>query len=66
MPRDKQMLESALLAVRWQRGDRSAFEGIVDLWQQPLFYYLRRLASSEADAWELLQETWLNQGVAIA
>jgi RNA polymerase sigma factor (sigma-70 family) len=24
-----------------------------------LFYYLRRLAPSEADAWELLQETWL-------
>jgi len=53
------MLESALLAVRWQRGDRSAFDGIVALWEQPLFYYLRRLVSSEADAWELLQETWL-------
>lgn len=59
MPHDKQMLESALLAVRWQRGDRMAFDGIVKLWEQPLFYYLRRLTSSEADAWELLQETWL-------
>jgi RNA polymerase sigma-70 factor, ECF subfamily len=56
---DKQMLESAVLAVRWQRGDRSAFEEIVRLWEQPLFYYLRRLAPSEADAWEWLQETWL-------
>ena len=26
---------------------------------RPLFYYLRRLAPCEADAWELLQETWL-------
>jgi len=59
MPDDKQMLESALLATRWQRGDRSAFEGIVRLWERSLFYYLRRLAASEADAWELLQETWL-------
>ncbi len=59
MPDDKQMLESALLATRWQRGDRTAFEGIVKLWEQSLFYYLRRLAVSEADAWELLQETWL-------
>jgi len=56
---DRQLLESALLAVRYQRGDRGAFEGIVKLWEPPLFYYLRRIAPSEADAWELLQETWL-------
>jgi RNA polymerase sigma factor (sigma-70 family) len=59
VPPDKQLLETALLVVRWQRGDRSAFEGIVKLWEQPLFYYLRRLAASETDAWELLQDTWL-------
>ena len=59
MPNDKQMLESALLTVRWQRGDRSAFEEIVRLWERSLFYYLRRLAPSEADAWEFLQETWI-------
>jgi RNA polymerase sigma-70 factor, ECF subfamily len=56
---DRQLLESALLVVRCQRGDRDAFEGIVRMWEQSLFYYLRRLAPSEADAWELLQETWL-------
>jgi RNA polymerase sigma factor (sigma-70 family) len=56
---DRQLLESALLVVRYQRGDRGAFEGIVKLWESSLFYYLRRLAATEADAWELLQETWL-------
>jgi len=56
---DKQVLESALLVVRWQRGDREAFAGIVSLWERSLFVYLRRLTASEADAWELLQETWL-------
>ena len=56
---DRQLLESALLVVRYQRGDRAAFEGIVGLWEASLFYYLRRLAPTEADAWELLQETWL-------
>ena len=56
---DRQLLESALLVVRYQRGDRGVFEGIVQLWETSLFYYLRRLAPSEADAWELLQETWL-------
>jgi len=52
-------LESALLVVRYQRGDATAFEGIVQLWESSLYYYLRRLAPTEADAWELLQETWL-------
>ena len=56
---DTQLIESALLVVRWQRGDREAFEGLVKLWERSLFYYLRRLARTEADAWELLQETWL-------
>ena len=59
MSPDKQVLESALLVVRWQRGDREAFAGIVALWERSLFVYLRRLTASEADAWELLQETWL-------
>jgi RNA polymerase sigma factor (sigma-70 family) len=56
---DKQLLESALLVVRWQRGDREAFVQIVELWERSLFFYIRRLVSSEADAWEMLQETWL-------
>ena len=45
--------------TKWQSGDRQAFAGIVQMWERPLFYYLRRLAPSEADAWDLLQETWL-------
>jgi len=56
---EKQILESALLVVRWQRGDREAFEEMVKLWEKPLFFYLRRMAATEADAWELLQEIWL-------
>jgi len=31
----------------------------VQLWERSLFYYLRRMAKSEADTWDLLQETWL-------
>ena len=56
---DKQILESGILITRWQRGDRDAFESLVRLWERSLFYYLRRLAPTEADAWDLLQETWL-------
>lgn len=56
---EKDILESAILVVRFQRGDRTAFEAIVRTWEQRLFYYIRRLVPTEADAWELLQETWL-------
>jgi len=59
LPSDTRILESALLVVRWQRGDKEAFAGLVKLWERSLFYYLRRMAATEADAWELLQETWL-------
>jgi RNA polymerase sigma-70 factor (ECF subfamily) len=56
---DRQILECELLVVRCQQGDMSAFESIVRMWERPLFYYLRRLASSEEDAWDVLQDTWL-------
>ena len=59
MSADKQILESAILVTRCQRGDGEAFAGIVRLWERPLFYYLRRLAPSEADTWDVLQDTWL-------
>lgn len=59
MPPDRQLLESELLVTQCQRGDRDAFAGIVRLWERSLFYYLRRLAPSESDTWDLLQETWL-------
>ena len=52
-------METELLVTQFQRGKREAFEGLVKLWERPLFYYLRRLAPSEADAWDVLQETWL-------
>jgi RNA polymerase sigma factor (sigma-70 family) len=57
--RDKRLIESELLVVRWLRGDREAFAGVVRLWERSLFYYVRRLLESEADAWEVLHETWL-------
>lgn len=59
MRSDRHILESELLVVRCRRGDRDAFDALVRLWERPLFYYLRRLAATEADTWDLLQETWL-------
>lgn len=30
------------------------------MFERPLLYFVRRLMGSEADAWDVLQETWLN------
>ncbi len=59
MSSDEQILRCELLVVRLKRGDQSAFTSIVQMWERPLFYYLRRLVPSEADVWDLLQEIWL-------
>jgi RNA polymerase sigma-70 factor (ECF subfamily) len=31
----------------------------VALWEKPLFYYIRRFVASEQDAWDALQQVWL-------
>jgi hypothetical protein len=51
MSSDEHMLQCELLVVRLKRGDQSAFAPIVQMWERPLFYYLQRLAPSEADVW---------------
>ena len=55
----REAAEDALLALRCQRGDREAFAHLVARWEARLFYYIRRLAPTEEDAWDALQETWI-------
>lgn len=59
MPRDKEAVYTELLVLRSQRGEREAREELIRRWENKLYYYLRRLADSEQDAWDLLQQTWL-------
>src|SRR6516165_2512354 len=55
----KDLIYQELLVLRCQRGERAALEELVETWQRKLFYFLRRLSSTEEDAWDLLQQTWL-------
>jgi RNA polymerase sigma-70 factor (ECF subfamily) len=56
---EKDLIRCELLVVRWQQGQcQRAAEDLVELFQRPLLYYLRRLVRSEADAWDALQETF--------
>jgi RNA polymerase sigma-70 factor (ECF subfamily) len=59
LPRDKEAVYNELLVLRSQRGERQAREELVRRWEEKLYYYLRRLADNEQDAWDLLQQTWL-------
>jgi RNA polymerase sigma-70 factor (ECF subfamily) len=52
-------LHLELLLVRIRRGDPSALTELVEEWEPPLLTYLRRLLSSEDEAWDVLQETWI-------
>lgn len=55
----KRTIESRLLALRYQRGDEAALEKLIKLWQRPLFFFIRRMTPTEADAWDVLQEVWI-------
>ncbi len=59
MPRDKDAVARELLAVRCRRGDRAALEELIRTWEPRLLYFLRRLVRDEADARDVLQETWI-------
>jgi RNA polymerase sigma-70 factor (ECF subfamily) len=46
------------LLRRCHAGDGEALEELIRRWERKLFYYIRRLVAEEADAWDVLQETW--------
>ena len=59
MARDKEDVARELLALRCRRGDRAALEELIRAWEPRLLYFIRRLVRDEADAWDILQETWM-------
>jgi RNA polymerase sigma-70 factor, ECF subfamily len=66
MMSDADLILCELLVLRCQRRDPDAPAELVALFEKPLLYYLRRLVGSEADAWDLLQETWMSAFRALA
>lgn len=62
---DKQKKYNELIVFRCQRGKKAAFEELIQRWERPLFYYIRRLVEDEQQSWQVLQETWLKvlQGI---
>ena len=48
-----------LLVLKCRRGDAAAWRDLVRLFELRLLYYLRRLLHDPRDAWDVLQQTWL-------
>src|SRR4029450_5710752 len=59
MQRTKEAVYEELLALRCRRGEKAALEELVRTWEKRLFYFIRRLVDHEADAWDVLQHTWV-------
>ncbi len=56
---EKERLYTALLVCRCRRGEREAYVELVGIWERRLLYFIRRLVTDEQQAWQVLQETWL-------
>ena len=56
---DKQSIQNELLVLRCRRGDSAAFRQLIDHWERPLLYYIRRLLGTTGVEWDVLQEVWL-------
>jgi RNA polymerase sigma-70 factor (ECF subfamily) len=59
LARDAEAIRGELLVRRCQRGETAAFTELIHWWERRLFYFVRRLAPCEADAWDVLQKTWV-------
>jgi len=56
---EKDFIRCELLVLAWQRGNRERAAGdLVELFERPVLYYVRRLVRTEDDAWDALQETF--------
>jgi RNA polymerase sigma-70 factor (ECF subfamily) len=55
----KTLVKSELLLLEHRRRQPGALEELVELWERPLFYYIRRLVTSEDEAKDVAQDVWL-------
>jgi RNA polymerase sigma factor (sigma-70 family) len=59
MKRERQ-INTELLVIRFQQGEKEALRLIVELWQQSLVSFAFRYLGREPDAWDAVQETWVS------
>lgn len=60
MRTERDLILIELLVLRCQRREPAAARELVGMFEAPLLYFVRRLVNSETDAWDVVQDTWLN------
>jgi len=60
MSTDKEAIYNQLLVIRCRQGQEDAWSELVNRWEKPLLYYIRRMIDNEHQAWQVLQEMWLH------
>jgi len=53
------LVETEYCVLRYRRGQKDALEKLVQLWEKPLYYYVRRLVVAQEEAGDLAQEIWV-------
>lgn len=59
MASKKTLIESELLLLQHRRGEPGALERLVELWERPVYYYVRRLVDDEETAKDIAQDVWV-------
>lgn len=59
MLRDERAIYQEWLIRRCREGDSAAMRELVELWDKRLLFYIRRMVEHEVDAWDVLQQTWM-------
>lgn len=59
MLRSQDTIRQELLVRRCQAGQSEALEELITTWERRLLYYIRRIVEHESDAWDVLQQTWI-------
>ncbi len=57
--RERERDRNEWLCLRCQRGDRAAWNELVEAWDRPLYYFVRRILPDEQEALAALQDIWL-------
>lgn len=53
------LIRSEHLVVRCKQGDTAAMSELIDVWVDPLYYYVRRFNLSEEESMDVIQDVWL-------
>jgi RNA polymerase sigma-70 factor (ECF subfamily) len=56
---EKEAIQCELLVLRCRRRQKDALEELVQTWDRPLLYYIRRLVGDEHESLQILQQTWV-------